>query len=139
MTTNRLHSIGWWYWLAMVVVLAGEVAGFAVAAALAVALGVAQATHFAARECSLTAFTVQVKLVCLGLLVAGLWPLLVAIHWTQLAGTTVRVAFDYCLLARTLSLMPWNRRRPPTPALVWRTYAMPPVKGSIVQARAAGA
>jgi hypothetical protein len=34
---------------------------------------------------------------------------------------------------------PWNRRGPLTSALVWRTYAMPPVKGSIVQALAAGA
>jgi hypothetical protein len=57
----------------------------------------------------------------------------------MLAGTTVRVAFDYCLLARTLSLMPWNRRQPLTLALVWRTYATPPVKGSILQALAADA
>ena len=32
MTMSRLHSIGWWYWLAMVVLLASEVAGSALAA-----------------------------------------------------------------------------------------------------------
>lgn len=136
---DRLGNVGWWYWVGMVVLLTAEVAGCAVAEGAAVALGALQAIHFAARERSLTAFNVQVKLVYLGLLVTGLWPPLVAIHWAQLAGTTVRVAFDYCPLARTLSLMPWNRRQALTLALVRRTYAMPPVKGSVLQALAAGA
>jgi hypothetical protein len=136
---DRFGSIGWWYWLGLVALLAGAIAESSLALALALALGAVQSIHFAVRERSLTAFRVQVKLVYLGLLVAGLWPPLVALHPAMLAGTTVRVAFDYCLLARTLSLMPWNRRQPLTLALVWRTYATPPVKGSILQALAADA
>lgn len=134
---HRLGNVGWWYWLGCVVLLAGTLAGGPVWPVLALAL--VQAVHFIARERSLTVFVAQVKLVYLGLLVAGLWAPLAVIHWAMRAGTAVRVAFDYCPLARTLSLMPWNRRQPLTLARVWRTYAMPPVRGSVLQALAAGA
>jgi hypothetical protein len=134
---DYFFTLGWWYWVGMVALLAGEVAGWPFAAGAAVALGVLQVIHFAARERGLRAFAVQVKLVYLGLLVVGLWPPLIAVHWALLVGTAVRVAFDYCFLARTLSLMPWIRREPLTLALVWRTYATPPVKGSFVRRDAA--
>jgi hypothetical protein len=136
---DRMRDVGWWYWVGMVVLLAGEAAGCPLAAEPAVALGLVQAVHFAARERSLTVFTVQVKVVYLGLLVIGLWPSLVFIHWAQLAGTAARVAFDYCPLARTLYLLPWNRRQSLTLALVWRAYTTPPVRGSIARALAASA
>ena len=43
------------------------------------------------------------------MLLAGLWPPLSFLHWIQLIGTTARVTTGYCLLARLLSLLPWNR------------------------------
>jgi hypothetical protein len=48
----------------------------------------------------------------------------------QLAGTSALLAFDYCPLARTLALMPWNRRVPLSGRLVLRVFLTPPVPGS---------
>ena len=52
----------------------------------------------------------------------------------SLAGTCATVGLDYCTLARIMSLMPWNRTRPLTLRLVWRTFASPPVPGSVIGA-----
>jgi len=56
------------------------------------------------------------------MLILGLWGPLHWIHWVQLAGTTARVLVGYCLLARTLSLAPWNRRQTVSFALIRRTF-----------------
>jgi hypothetical protein len=50
----------------------------------------------------------------------------------QLAGTWVRLVFDYCPLARIMSLMPWNLREPLSVRLVKRTFLARPVTGSIL-------
>lgn len=39
----------------------------------------------------------------------------------QFVGTSARMLVGYCLLARTLSLMPWNRHEPISPELLRRT------------------
>ena len=43
------------------------------------------------------------------------------------------VLADYCLLARCLSLLPWNRVSPPTRAEVVSTFLTPPAAGSVMQ------
>ena len=121
----RFPDLAWWYWAAMVLALAAE--AIAPAAGLAaVGVGVAQWVHSHLRAGWMGALPVQVRLVFLGLLVAGLWPPLFAIHWLLLAGALARVAFDYCLLARTLALTPWNRTQPLTLGFVRRAYLTPP-------------
>ncbi|MGH7893969.1 MAG: hypothetical protein ACREQL_04825 [Candidatus Binatia bacterium] len=127
----RLPDIAWWYWAAMTLLLAGS-ATWPAAVFAAVGLGVAQSVHFYARTEAIGALPVQVRIAYLGLLVAGLLPPLGFIHWLQLAGTLARVAFDYCPLARTLALMPWNRAQPLSWRLVRRAYLMPPAPGSIL-------
>jgi len=127
----RYPDIAWWYWAAMVVLLAGAVLWPAVAFA-AVGLGVAQAAHFYARKERVGALPVQVRLAFLALLLAGLWAPLAPIHWLMLGGALARVAFNYCLLARTLALLPWNRSQPLSAQLVWRAYLTPPTQGSIL-------
>ena len=73
------------------------------------------------------------RFVYLGLLVLGQWELFHFIHYLQLVGTAVLVLAGYCPLARTLLLMPWNRRAPFTLSLARRVYLTPPVRGSILQ------
>ena len=126
-----LPEIAWCYWAATVLALAAERV-WPVAAFAALGLGVVQFFHFYARDGWLGALPVQVRLTFLGLLAAGLWPPLAPIHWLQLFGTMARVAFEYCVLSRTLALMPWNRTQPLTLRLVRRAYLTPPVRGSIV-------
>jgi len=130
---KTINDISWWYWLAMVILLATGLAGYNQAFQIAIALGMVQSLHYLARERSLSAFPVQVRLSYLGLLVLAQWPLLQFIYWIQLAGTTAMVVVDYCPLARFLSLMPWNRSEPFTLDLLRRTVLSPPVKGNILQ------
>jgi hypothetical protein len=127
----RFPDIAWWYWAAMVLLLAAETVWPASAFA-AVGLGVVQSVHFYARTEQMGALPVQVRVAYLGLLVAGVLPPLAFLHWLVLAGTLARVAFDYCPLARTLALMPWNRTQPLTLGLVRRAYLTPPLDGSIL-------
>jgi hypothetical protein len=69
---------------------------------------------------------VQVRAAFLVLLLAALWPPLEFVNWLQLVGTTIRVVFDYCPLARTMSLMPWNRSAPLRLAEIRYAYLTPP-------------
>lgn len=127
----RFPDLAWWYWGAMALALAAE--GVVPAAGLAaVGLGVVQWVHFQARAERIGTLPVQVRLAFLGLLVAGLWPPLLAIHWLLLPGALARVAFEYCALARILALMPWNRTQPLTLRLVRRAFLTPPTPGSIL-------
>jgi hypothetical protein len=41
--------------------------------------------------------------------------------------------YQVLVLARFLSLMPWNRRQSFTLSLLWRTFLSPPVRGNILQ------
>jgi|AP12_2_1047962.scaffolds.fasta_scaffold26815_3 hypothetical protein len=123
----------WWYWLAAVLALAASLAGWTAAQPLAFAAIAAQVVHFAVRTGSLRAFTVQVPAAFLGLLALGSWPPFAFLHWLQLVGTTIRLVFDYCPLARIVSLAPWNRSEPLSWTLVKRTFLTPPVNGSILE------
>lgn len=126
MIGNR--GLGWWYWLATSLLLTAGVAGWAPGFALAIAFCAWQAVHFALRRAG---FSVQVRVVYLAFLVLAWPPPLRPLYWLPLVGTWANVLFDYCFLARTLSLLPWNREGPLTAGLVRRTYLSPPVRGSV--------
>jgi hypothetical protein len=100
-----------WYWVAMGLLLAGALAGCPLGMAPVIGVGLVLTLHALGRHGRLGAFPVQVRLGFLMLLVAGLWSPLAFIHVTQMAGLTALLVFDYCPLARFLSLMPWNRPR----------------------------
>jgi len=116
------RDLAWWYWLLTVGLLAPGIGRWSWGILLAMFLCAVQIIHFRWRTGSITAFPVQVRLAYLGLLAAGLWPPLQWIHLVQLIGTSARVLVGYCLLARTLSLAPWNRVEPLSASLVRRTF-----------------
>lgn len=129
MTT--IHDLAWWYWVLTVILLGAGLLGLPAGIWLAMALCVIQICHVVWLTGDVTAFPLQVRVAYLVLLTAGLWGSLQWIHWIQLAGTTARVLVGYCLLARTLSLAPWNRRQPWSLDLLRRTFlsfqtAVPP-------------
>jgi len=128
----------WWYWLATVVLLTAGVSGWSTGFLLAIGLTVVQAIHFAIRERSMTAFPVQVRLAYLLLLLVALPERLQLIYWLPMIGTWVQVLFGYCTMARTVSLLPWNRNEAFSLGLLKRTFLSAPVRGSILQARASG-
>lgn len=128
---SRFTQLTWWYWLATDLLLAAALWGWGLGFAPAIGLTLLHTLHFRLREGSWTAFPVQVRIGYLLWLLAGLWSPLGWFHWIQVAGTTAMVLVDYCPMARMVSLLPWNRRSPLSPRLVWRTFASPPTRGSI--------
>jgi hypothetical protein len=120
MTT--IPDFAWWYWFLIVGLLGAGLFGWPAGTFLAMALCVVQIGHVVWLTQDLTALPVQVRVAYLAMLIAGLWGPLQWIHWTQLAATTARVLFGYCLLGRTLSLAPWNRWQPLSLALIRRTF-----------------
>jgi hypothetical protein len=132
-TMKRMQSISWLYWAVTDVLLIAAVLGWQQGFVAVIGLNLVQVLHFLAREKRLSAFPVQVRFAYLGLLLAGQWGPLYFIYCIQIAGTTAMVLFDYCPLARFLSLMPWNRREALTLELVKLTVFSPPVRGNILQ------
>ena len=133
----KYHDIGWGYWTTMVVLLAGGLAGYESCFRIAIALGLWQTLHYAWRFQSVTAFPVQVRLTYLGFLILSQWEPLQFYNWVLLIGTSALISVGYCLLARMLSLLPWNREAPMSRELVARTFLSPPVAGNILQGLAA--
>jgi hypothetical protein len=127
------RSTSWGYWVGTAVLLAAALAGIPGALPAVLVLCGIQVLHFRVSEGSFRAFPVQVRLGYLALLLAGLWEPLRFLHWIQLAGTTAFVVTGYCLLARVLSLLPWNRSEPLSPAMVRETFLAPPVRGNVRQ------
>lgn len=119
---KTIHDLGWWYWVLTAGLLGLGLLGQPAAMWLAMALCAIQVGHVVRLTKNFAAFPVQIRGAYLGLLLAGLWGPLHWIHWMQLAGTTGRILAGYCLLARVLSLAPWNRRQPLTHGLVRRTF-----------------
>lgn len=120
MTTMR--DLGWWYWSVTVIFLIAGLFGWPWGILFAMALGLIQTGHALWLTGHVGAFGVQVRVVYVVMLIAGLWGPLRWVHWMQLAGTTARVLIGYCFLARALSLAPWNRWQPLSWPLVRRTF-----------------
>lgn len=133
-----LRSAAWWYWLATALALTASVRGAPWGFPCALGLSALHLGHWAWRQRSATSFAVQVRLGYLLLLAMLALPRLQSLCWLPALGTWVSVLFDYCAMARAVSLLPWNRSEALSPWLVWRTFLSPPVTGCIVKPRAAG-
>lgn len=127
-------DIGWWYWAIMDILLIEGISDCPLGFAPAVALAGVQSVHYLRREGSVAAFPVQVRIAYLLLLLLAQWEPLRLANWIYLAGTTAAVVVDYCILARIMSLLPWNRCQPITYDLVMRTFLSRPVNGNILHA-----
>lgn len=124
------------YWAATSALLAGALAGVPLALAAAIALTALQCVHFRLAGHRPRGLPLQVRAGFLALLCAGLWPPLSFLHLVQAVGVTANVLCGYCLLARLLSLAPWNRREPLSRELLRWTLLVPPGPGSILDRRA---
>jgi len=133
MPVNVRFTLKWWYWFAAVLPLAAWLSGWTTGLPIAFAAVGIQILHFAARTGNPGAFSVQVPTAFLGLLALGAWPPFAFLHWLMLGGTSARLLFDYCPLARTLSLAPWNRTEPLSWRLLKQAYLTPPVAGSFLE------
>ena len=81
---------------------------------------------FLARERAFWAFSIQFRLAYTLLLIICYYPPMRCIYWLPAVGTFALVVFGYCLTARMLSLLPWNRAEPITVDLLRRTFLSRP-------------
>jgi hypothetical protein len=133
----EFKDMGWWYWLVTAVLLTYGLAVNPSGFALAIGLTVFQLIHFVIRNQGVTAFPVQVRFWYLMLLVVAFPAPLQWLYWIPTIGTWAQVIFGYCAMARTVSLLPWNRSEPLTLSFLTRTFFSRPVRGNIQQGFAA--
>ena len=126
-------QLNWLYWFVTACLLTAGLAGYQIGFVLAIGLSLVQLIHFTIREQSMTAFPVQVRFWFLMLVLAAFPEPMQIIYWLPAAGTWARSIFGYCLMARTLALMPWNRREPFSLDLLTKTLFSRPVRGNIMQ------
>lgn len=121
----------WWIWLATVLSLGLGLAGFASGFVGACALSVAQAAWFLVKHRSLKPYPVQIRVAYAACLIAYLVPGFNWMFWIPVIGTMALLLFGYCLMARLLSLMPWNRQEAMNLALLRHTFLTPPIPGNV--------
>jgi hypothetical protein len=117
------------YWLFSALFLLAGVLNCPIGFQSAVLVSAVNLCHMIIKQHSVTVFPVQVRFAYLGLLLLGLIPGWQVLYWLPLVGTTALLVFDYCLLARVLSLMPWNRAYKISYVDVYNTFISPPTAG----------
>jgi hypothetical protein len=127
------RSLIWWCWLVTAVALTVGVAGWPAAFVVAIATAVFQLLYFLKRGRSLAAFPVQVRIAYLLVLLVALPPVMQPLYWLPMLGTWLLVLFGYCLVARMVSLLPWNRTEPLSLKLLERVFISRPVRGNVLQ------
>jgi hypothetical protein len=126
------------YWQLTALLLAAHFAGCSSSLDAAIALSGVQVAHVAILSGGQwRALDLQVRLVFFALLGVGTLPGMEWLHLLQFAGINGVLVADYCLLARLLSLLPWNRSHALSWALVRRVLLLPPTPGSITARLAA--
>jgi uncharacterized protein YjiS (DUF1127 family) len=124
------------FWPAAAALLAVGLAGYPLAIAAAMALAALCVAQLAVLDGGRSSFAIQVHSAFLLLLALGFSPGLGFVHWNMLFGTLLYVATEYCILARCLALLPWNRTEPLTWRRVGRTFFSRPA-GNILDGIAA--
>src|SRR5580765_1447415 len=119
----------WWIWLATASLLAIGVAGIEAGLYAAIALSVAQCIWIVLKQRAWRPYPVQIRVAFTACLFVYLTPGLKWMFWVPTLGTLALVLFGYCLMARLLSLMPWNRTQPITATLLRRTFLTAPMPG----------
>jgi len=118
----KLNDWTWWVWTITAVLLIVGILGYSKAFIGAIAITAAQAFIFLLRDRSFSAFSVQLRIAYLLLLLIAYPPIMRWLYWLPAIGTIALIVFGYCFLARILSLLPWNSREPYTFKRLRRTF-----------------
>jgi hypothetical protein len=127
-----IKDVGWWYWLASTMCLWLAVTVYPAAFNLALLIGAIQLIHFIITERSITAFPVQIRVGYLCVLMMAVPEGYLWVLWIPAIGTLIRVLTGYCIMARNLMLLPFNRQENLTWDFVRQAYLTPPVQGNIL-------
>lgn len=121
----------WWAWVFTVILLVTGLAGYDPAFLGAMLVTAIQGLVLLARDRRPAAFSVQLRAAYLLLLLICYPPAMRWLYWLPAVGTFALVLFGYCLLARFLSLLPWNSREPYTFDRFVRTFFSAPDLGRV--------
>ncbi len=128
-----MFTVAWWYilatWGAVWAGLLVDPAWFYAA----IGLCAVQALHFGIEDKNFFSLSCQVRYAMAGIFALGLVEPLRWICWIPAVGMTARLTLNYCLLARLVSLLPWNRPEPVTWATVKCTIFSAPVRDCILK------
>ena len=116
----------WWAWTFTAILLTMGLFGQPMAFVVAMMVTVLQVTVMLVREKNILAFAVQLRIAYLLLLVLCFVPYMRWLYWLPTVGTFALVIFGYCLMARVLSLFPWNRQEELSKDLIRRTFLSRP-------------
>ena len=116
----------WWAWTLTAILLTIGLLGQPVAFIAAMVVTVVQCMVMVVREKSVLAFAVQIRIAYLLLLMICFVPEMRWLYWLPTVGTFALVIFGYCLMARMLSLLPWNRQEAFSADLMRRTFLSRP-------------
>lgn len=122
----RLSDYTWWIWLSLACSLLAGLLVDPIYFFLAILISTIQAVWFLARERSVSSFPAQLRLAYWLLLLVLYVPPLRFLYWVPAIGTLLLCFSGYCLLARCLSLLPWNRTSPLTLQEIVRTFSVSP-------------
>ena len=128
------RSLSWWYWLVIAVFLTAGMSGWAFGFLSAIGLAALQLIHFAISKRSITAFPFQVRLgyLLVLLLFFALPENLGWLFWLPTIGTWATALFGYCMMARIVSLLPWNRKEAFSLGFLKRAFLSAPTRGNIL-------
>jgi len=122
----KLDDWTWWAWAATTALLTEGLCGNSLAFIGAMAVTAGQGVILLARDRNPTAFSVQLRAAYLLLLLICYLPPMRWLYWLPAVGTFALIIFGYCLVARVLSLLPWNSREAYTLDRLLRTFFSAP-------------
>lgn len=121
------QNVDWQYLLVCATGLTLGLTGWSTGFLIAITMAAVQFIHALIVHRRFSSFTVQVRIAYTLLLLAA-WPESIRwLYWLPAIGTWVYIFFGYCLLARTLSLVPFISNRSLTISRVRRVFMTPPV------------
>ena len=119
-------ELAWWGWLATAALLTTGIAGLPAGFIAATALLLAKTVFYGWKLGRVSAIAVQIRLSYTLVLALCFIPQLHWLFWLAATGAVALVVFGYCLMGRTLSLLPWNRLEPLSLDLLQRTFLSEP-------------
>jgi len=127
----KLDDWTWWAWTITTALLMAGLSGYAPAFIAAMVVTAGQGLILLVRDRSVVAFSVQLRLAYLILLLISYPPPMRWLYWLPAVGTFALIVFGYCLLARILSLLPWNSHESYSMERLRRTFFSAPDLGRV--------
>lgn len=123
---------GWWYWLASTLCLWLAVTTTPAAYEWALVIAVVQLIHFTLAEGGIHRFPAQIRLGYFSFLLLAMPEGFEWLLWVPAIGTLLRVVFGYCIMARMLMMLPFNRHVALSWKFVKEAFFTPPIRGNIM-------